>query len=241
MKLPCPLVEAAIVERLNRFAVRVLVEGRETVAHLPNSGRLKELLQPGTAAYLVPRTGLNRKTAFDLLLVRLREGRRPGWVGYEGDVVISADARLPNALVAEALRHGTLPQFLGYPHVRPEARYGDSRCDFLLEGPSGRLLLEAKSVTWVEEGCGLFPDAPTERGRRHLQALREARRHGLAAAVVFVIQRHDAVAFRPCYECDPAFGHALREAAADGVAVYAYRCRVTLEEMAIAQEVAVEL
>jgi len=229
MKLPAPLIEGQILERLNRFAVRVLVRGQEAVAHLPNSGRLKELLQPGTPAYLAPRTGPGRKTAYDLILVRLER------------TLASADARLPNALVAEALRDGRLPQFRGYPHIHPEARYGDSRCDFLLEGPAGRLLLETKSVTWVEGGFALFPDAPTERGRRHLQALREARRQGLAAALIFVIQREDARAFRPCYRCDPIFGQALREAAAEGVAIYAYRCRLSLTEIAMVEAVALEL
>lgn len=229
MRLPSGLIPSQIIQRLNRFAVLVAVDGRQEVVHLANSGRLRELLAPGTPALLVERSGASRKTHYDLLLVRLHHG------------LVSADARLPNALVKEALLAGSLEPFRQYTTVRPEARYGDSRCDFLLEGPEGRCLVEIKSVTLVEDSVALFPDAPTTRGTRHLQNLIAARRVGHEAAVVFIIQRADAHHFRPNDTADPAFGQALRRAAAAGVGVYAYRCNVAETEMYITDAIPVRL
>lgn len=229
MRLPSPLIPAIIVKRVNRFAVQILVNGRRDIAHLPNSGRLQELLQPGTMAYLVPQLAPSRKTTFDLLLVRI------------GKVLISADARLPNRLVAEALEEGRLPPFHQYKAFTPEVRYHDCRYDFLLEGSRGRCLLEVKSVTLVEEDVALFPDAPTERGRRHLETLIRARREGLRGAVVFVIQRPDAKIFRPHDEADPVFGEVLRQASVGGISIHAYRCRVSLKEITLADPVTISL
>ncbi len=229
MRFPPGLVPAVVVQRLNRFAVEMEAEGRPVVAHLANSGRVRELLRPGTPGLLCPRVGAHRKTRFDLLLVRL------------GRTWVSADARLPNALAREALAAGRLAPLRGYSLVRPEARFGASRMDFLLRGPGGECLLEAKSVTLVEDGVALFPDAPTVRGTRHLAELVKARRQGMGAAVLFVVQRGDADAFSPHDEADPRFGRALREAAAAGVAVMAYRCRVSPRGMRIAGEIPVRL
>lgn len=229
MRIPSPLLSALILRRLNRFAVQVFVEEQEAMAHLPNSGRLEELLQPGTPAYLVPRARAGRTTPFDLLLVRV------------GNLLVSVDARLPNRLVAEALRDGRLPPFQGYSLLQSEARYRGSRFDFLLQGPRGRCLLEAKSVTLVKRGWALFPDAPTERGRRHVKTLIAASRAGFRAALLFVIQRQDAEGFKPHDAADPAFGRLLRRAAAHGVKLLAYRCRVTTSEITLAEPVPVEL
>jgi sugar fermentation stimulation protein A len=229
MRLPADLRPAAILARLNRFAARVDLDGREEVVHLANSGRLHELLIPGTPALLAPRDSPGRKTRFDLLLVRI------------GGQWVSADARLPNALVSEALAAGTLPPFRAYPVVGTEARYGESRIDFLLEGEGGLCLLETKSVTLVEAGLALFPDAPTLRGVRHLRTLVGARAEGRHAAVVFVVQRGDARAFACNEPADPLFARTLREAAAAGVRVYAYRYRVTPQEIRLAEQIPVSL
>jgi sugar fermentation stimulation protein A len=223
------LTPARVVCRLNRFAVRVEVDGVEAAAHLANSGRLGELLQPGTPALVRRAPEGPRKTAYDLALVWYAGG----WV--------SVDARLPNAVVGEALRQGTLAPFRGYTAVRREVRYGACRLDFVLEGPEGRCLLEAKSVTLVEEGRALFPDAPTERGARHVRTLTAARLAGERAAVLFLIQRPDARTFSPHPTADPALSAALREARDAGVELYAYRCAVSPEGMEIAGEVPVEL
>jgi sugar fermentation stimulation protein A len=209
------MVEGRLVARDNRFRVTVDVDGQKVWAHLPNSGRLGELLVAGCRVLLVERPGAKRKTRYDLSLVEL-EGR---WV--------SVDARLPNDLVEEAFRAGRLAPLVGYPAVRREVRFGQSRLDFLFEAPDKpSFLVEVKSVTLVVDDLACFPDAVTLRGRRHVNELAEALGAGYRAAVVFVVQRDDAQGLRPHDESDPGFGRALRGAAELGVEIYAYACRV---------------
>ncbi len=173
MRLPSDLRPAAFIERLNRFCAAVEVEGQRVLAHVANSGRLRELLAPGMPVMVAPRSGEHRRTAYDLTLVRLTGT----WV--------SADARFPPALVEEAVGQGRLEEFRGYGSLRREVRYGDSRLDIALHGVSATCLVEVKSVTLVRNGVGLFPDAPTERGRAASPQLdvggrrRDARRRGL--------------------------------------------------------------
>jgi sugar fermentation stimulation protein A len=224
------VIEGRFVARDNRFRVTVEVDGQEVWAHLPNSGRLSELLVPDRRVLLLEQMGAKRRTNYDLSLVEL-DGR---WV--------SVDARLPNDLVEEALYAGKLDSLTGYPAVRREEQYGHSRFDFLLEAPNqAPCLLEVKSVTLVVDGLGCFPDAVTARGRRHVEELAQAVEAGYRAAIVFVVQRDDAVGFRPHDESDPDFGRALREAARHGVEIYAYRCRVEPGRVEIAQALPVHL
>ncbi|HHS97593.1 MAG TPA: DNA/RNA nuclease SfsA [Chloroflexi bacterium] len=226
MELP-RTVEGRFVRRENRFRITVDVDGRVESAHLPNSGRLSELLVPGRRCYLVPRSSPQRRTPYDLLLV-----------DYDG-VLVSVDARLPNPLFAEAVAAGRLAPFVGTTVVEREVRRGESRLDFRLGGPWGTCWVEVKSVTLVEGGLALFPDAPTKRGRRHLEDLAALAGEGYRAAAVFVVQRPDADAFAPNRRADPAFAQGLAEARASGVEVYAYRCRVTRRELSILDAVPV--
>jgi sugar fermentation stimulation protein A len=223
------LVEGKFIARLNRFAALVEVEGREALVHVANSGRLGELLVPGYRMLLKPAVGDHRKTHFDLALVDL------------GATLCSADARLPSLLLAEAILAGGVAEFLGYAQVRREVTYRESRLDLLLEGPAGPCFIETKSVTLVEEGLALFPDAPTLRGVKHLGSLVHARQIGYRAAVAFVIQRDDARAFAPHDIADPVFGEALRTAVTAGVEALAYCCRVTREEIQLTSRVPVVL
>jgi sugar fermentation stimulation protein A len=229
VELPLGLREATFVSRANRFVAVTRLGGAETPAHLANSGRLRELLRPGIRVMLAPAAGAHRRTAYDLLLVEAR------------GVLVSTDARLPNHLLAEAIDAGRLPELAGYAHLRREVPFQGSRLDFLLSGERGRLYLEAKSVTLVEGGTALFPDAPTERGRKHLAALVSAVEQGHRAAAAFVIQRPDARELVPNEAADPLFCDALREAARRGVETYAYRCRVSRREIEIAGSVPVRL
>lgn len=229
VRLPSPLVPATFVKRLNRFAALVEIDGRRVRAHVANSGRLRELFQPGRTVYLSSQKAAHRATQYDLVLVRLPAS------------LVSADARLPNALVRDVFQRRLLPQFAGYDHVQPEVRYGHSRLDFALSGPSGQCLVEVKSVTLVVDRRALFPDAPTERGRKHLDELARAVRQGHRAAVIFIIQRGDVTSFAPNVAADPAFARALRRAAKAGVEVYAYRCRLTRRSITLACEAPVRL
>lgn len=235
MRLEGPLKEAFFIRRLNRFLTLLDLGGQFAYAHLSNSGRLGELLVSGRPVLVAPRPRLGRKTPYDLVMVSLPH------------TLVSIDARLPNLLVQEALRAGSLAELAGYADWRREERYAGSRLDFLLEGvgrcPSveGRCWLEVKSVTLVQEGRALFPDAPTFRGARHLGALAQARRAGDRAAVFFVVQHSDAHSFASHDAADPAFGHALRHAAAVGVEVRAYACQVSPYEVRLAHSLAVDL
>jgi sugar fermentation stimulation protein A len=228
MRLP-PLISGRFVRRDNRFRVTVEVEGEPTAAHLPNSGRLTELLTPGRACWLAEFDDRRRKTRFDLKLVGVADG------------LVSVDARLPNSLFAEALAMDRLEPFRGYTRCEREVRLGESRMDFRLEGATGVCWVEVKSVTLVEDGVARFPDAPTARGVRHVRELTAAVRGGQRAAVVFVVQRADVRSFAPHGREGLAFGAALREAADAGVGVYAWTCAVSQRAITIARPVSVEL
>ncbi|MEQ9400573.1 MAG: DNA/RNA nuclease SfsA [Longimicrobiales bacterium] len=218
-----PLVEARFRARPNRFVVHAEVDGAEVVAHLADPGRLRELLIPGARMGLRPETpSATRKTAWTALLVETPDGN--GWV--------SVNTTIPNRLIDVALRAGALEEFDGWRYVRREVPWGASRLDFLMEreGPApgtARLLyVEAKSVTLVEGGVALFPDAVTARGARHLEELIHVVEAGHAAAVLFVLQRPDAGRIVAARHIDPVFSDTLARAEASGVRVLGRRCRV---------------
>jgi sugar fermentation stimulation protein A len=232
MQWPAPLQPARFVRRENRFRAIVERDGQLLAAHVPNSGRLGELFTPGAAVWVaMASAGAARKTGCHLALVE-----------YAGTLV-SVDARLPNRLVAEALAAGRLAPLAGYATVRPEVQTGASRLDFLLsDGPDPdqpRCWLEVKSVTLVEDGCALFPDAPTERGVKHLEELAALRRAGERVAVGFVVQRSDAVRFAPHPTADLAFAATLRQVQGEGVEVYAWRCAVDHNAMELTDQMLV--
>jgi sugar fermentation stimulation protein A len=231
MRIEHPLLTARFITRENRFRARVRLGGEEVAAHVPNSGRLSELFRLDRQVLLAEAKAPHRVTDYDLLMVSLP------------DTLVSIDARLPNRLFHEAVQRGALPEFAGLSLIRPEVSYGDSRLDFSLESEDDGdpCLVEVKSVTLVQAGIARFPDAVTQRGRRHLRELERASRQGKRAAAVFVIQRDDARAFAPHDESDPAFGGVLREVASHGVEVYAYTCQVTPGEVVMRQRVPVLL
>jgi len=230
LKLSPDLEEGHFIARLNRFAALVEVAGREEMVHVANSGRLGELFEPGRRLLLAPAPGKHRKTRYDLALVDL------------GHTLVSADARLPNALVAEALQARELEPYADYPELRREVTCGESRLDLMLEGPPGKCYLETKSVTLVvEDGVALFPDAPTTRGVKHLHTLAQVAAEGHRAGAIFVVQRSDATSLKPHDTSDPEFGKALREASAAGVDILACNCTVTPEEIRLADPIPVIL
>ena len=256
MQFP-PLHEARFLTRLNRFAAMVILDGKKVKVHVANSGRMQELLQPGNRCYLFHRTGEHRKTAYDLGLVdieRIPESTETNLKaspisGHVSSVrqkqsmhnLVSTDSRVPNILVWEAWNAGALPHFDGYTAGRREVLFHDSRLDMMLVGPAGRCYIEMKSVTLVIDHAARFPDAPTGRGRKHIETLVKAVEEGHRAAVVFVIQRSDATCFAPNDANDPEFGTALRKAVEVGVEAYAFTCTLTQQEIIIAGEVPVQL
>ena len=210
-----PLMVGQFVRRLNRFAALVRVDRREECVHVRNSGRLRELLTPGRQVLVESARDERRRTRFTLALVCLAHG------------YVSVDAHLPNAVIEAALRQGAVPGFRDARFLRRQPAMGRKRADFLIARGERRCLVEVKSVTLVEYGVALFPDAPTARGRAHLTHLVAARRRGVEAVVLFVIQRSDALAFAPNHRTDPLFAAALRSAVRAGVRVRAMTCRVT--------------
>jgi sugar fermentation stimulation protein A len=153
---------------------------------------------------------------------------------------VSVDSRLPNALLAEAVEAGSIEELEGFRVIKTEPPYLDSRFDLLLKGHRDTMILEAKSCTLVVDGLAMFPDAPTLRGARHMRTLARAL-NTYRAAVVFVIQRSDAHAWRPYREMDPDFSDALAHAVAAGVKAYAYRCQVTLEGVELSERIPITL
>ncbi len=226
MRFSASLQEGVFLSRPNRFTAIVAVNGVATTAHVPNSGRMVELFQEGNRVLLTPAAREGRKTAYDLALVDV------------GHTLVSSDSRLPSALLAEAFAGGRLDRFSSYSWVRKEVPFSHSRLD-LLFGNGGLCYVEAKSVTLVKDGVGLFPDAPTSRGARHLRALVQAREEGHRAAIAFVVQRDDARTLAPNDATDPRFGEALREARSAGVGVYAFGCRVSPEEIVLGEPIPV--
>ncbi|MBO8141171.1 MAG: DNA/RNA nuclease SfsA [Firmicutes bacterium] len=236
---PAGLAAVRIERRANRFTVEARTAPSDPRAvrcgsarptplrlHLPNSGRMRELLVPGTLGLASVERRSGRRTDGTLLLVRYR-GR---WV--------SVDAHMPNRLMSRCLETGYLPPFRHYRSWRSEVRWGRGRVDFLLDGQPP-CLVETKSCNLVENGLALFPDAPTGRGTRHLSELAQAVRDGYRAAVVWFVQRDDARSLAAHRDADPAFADALALARACGVEAYAYRCQVRPEGVTVLDEIPV--
>lgn len=227
------LVEGRFLHRPNRFVVHAEVRGEEVEAHLADPGRLEELLIVGARMGFRPEPpSETRRTRWTALLVESPESR----TAPEGPLAwVSVNTTMPNRLIRRALEAGVLEEFDGWRYVGREVSYGTSRLDFLLEqdGPGGepprKLWVEAKSVTLVEDGLALFPDAVTARGARHVDELRRAVEEGHEAAVLFVLQRPDARRIVAARAIDPTFAETLARAEAAGVRVLGRRCRVDWE------------
>lgn len=219
------LTTARFLRRPNRFVVHAAVEGGEEVrAHLPNPGRMEQILTAGRILGLEPADRADRKTDWSAVLARTPDDR--GWV--------SLVTTLPNRLVGAALSSGRLPELAEWQMERSEPTLGGSRLDFLLARGDRRMALEVKSVSLERGGVGLFPDAVTDRGTRHLRELTEiAGRDGWEAVVLFVAQRDDVGAVTAAPDIDPAFADALEEAREAGVRVLARRCEVTRRGVAL--------
>ena len=203
------VVRARFLARPNRFIAHAALESGETVVcHVKNTGRCRELLTPEAVVYLERAANPHRKTAYDLIAVE------------KGGRLINMDAQAPNRAFAEWVR--TFDP--AAETVKPEFVFGQSRLDFCLDGHH---LVEVKGVTLEQDGHCRFPDAPTERGTRHLHELIRAVEEGYQATAFFVIQMENALDFAPNDDTDPAFGQALRQAARAGVEIAAYSCRVT--------------
>ena len=205
------------IRRENRFLAQVELAGQEVDVHVKNTSRLKELLLPGVAAALQKAGNSQRKTAYDLIAVE-HQGR---WVNI--------DSQAPNVVFGEWLKKGDY--FGKITRLQPELRYGNSRFDYYFEADGRKFYAEVKGVTLLEEGVARFPGAPTLRGVKHMDELRACLAEGWEAVAAFIIARDDARALMPNDAMQPAFGEALRKAAAAGVQVLAIDCAVTADSL----------
>lgn len=234
--------EATFLSRPNRFVANVIVGGAEETVHVKNTGRCKELLYEGVRIFLEDHEEhrKTRKTRYSLITVEKKDRRVKSGVR-----LINIDSLAPNRIVRDALSDGsiTLPG-LGFPfdRIKPEVTYGASRFDFYVEDKEGnKAYIEVKGVTLEDDGIARFPDAPTERGVKHIRELCHALGQGFAAYLIFVIQMKGISFLEPNDETHPAFGEALREAHDKGVVILAYDCNITSDSMTIGKPVTIKL
>ena len=211
------LQSARFIRRLHRFGVEIDIDGQQHVAHMPNPGRMRELLVPGARVFVLHAPAPHRKTAYSLLAVEYR------------DMIVSLDSTLPNRFVASLVGSPLFPPLEACVVSGREITYRDSRLDLACRCGEQNVLMEIKSCTLVEDGHAMFPDAPTTRGARHMRTLAAAAAEGYRALSVIVVQRPDAVSFSPNNRTDPGFDAAYWEAIAAGVEPWVIVTRPTLE------------
>ena len=219
--------QGVFLARPNRFVAHVRLDGQEEICHVKNTGRCRELLLPGAEVWCQHHDDPGRKTAWSLITVR------------KGERLVNLDSQVPNKLALDYVKQGGLgfaPQM-----VKPEQTYGNSHFDLYYEAGERRGFVEVKGVTLEDGGVARFPDAPTQRGRKHLLELQTAVEAGFDAWVLFVIQMADIRRFEPNWPRDPDFAEALCRAAEHGVQVRAVECFVTEDSLAITKEVPVAL
>ena len=247
------VVSGTFLQRPNRFIAHVLIDGKEEICHVKNTGRCRELLIPGCTVYCAVSDNPQRKTKYDLIAVEksienqivFANAGIPSLHGKStpeahSTLLVNMDSQAPNAAVKEWLRSGASP-FGKIDFLKPEYKYGNSRFDFYLECNSRKIFLEVKGVTLEDNGVVLFPDAPTERGVKHVRELIRCHEEGFETYVLFVVQMERAMYFTPNRKTHPQFADALCEAKNAGVQLLAYTCKVTPDVMKIDKELKIRL
>ncbi|MCD8036712.1 MAG: DNA/RNA nuclease SfsA [Clostridiales bacterium] len=223
------ITEGIFIKRPNRFIAEVEIDGSIERVHVKNTGRLRELLKEGTPVLLEESDKPERKTRYSLIAV------------YKGSEIVNIDSQAPNKAAYEALKAGKIAE-IGKPDaVKSEVTYGGSRFDLYYEKDGKKGFAEVKGVTLDVGGTARFPDAPTERGTKHVRELIKAKAEGYECSILFVIQMNNISLFEPNYDTDPKFAEALAEAAQNGVNVLAYDCVVDRDSMVLDGRVAVKI
>ena len=210
------ITKGTFLDRPNRFIAHVEMDGRRETVHVKNTGRCRELLLPGAEVWLTAPGTEGRKTKYDLVTVRKENG-----------MLVNIDSQAPNAVVREWLERQ------GYDVIVPEYSYGDSRIDFYLERGMEKTLMEVKGCTLEIDGIGYFPDAPTDRGVKHLRELAKAVKNGYRTVIAFAIQMDGITEVRPNIQTHPEFGSAMQEAADAGVEILFLPCHVETDQLSI--------
>ena len=220
------ILDGVFLKRPNRFIAYIEIAGREEICHVKNTGRCKELLIPGCKVYVEESSNPLRKTKYDLIAVK------------KGATLINMDSQAPNKVALEWLENGGIK---GITFIKPESTYGNSRFDFYFEKGKKKCYLEVKGVTLEDNGVVRFPDAPTERGVKHINELISATKDGFETYILFVIQMKCAKYFEPNWTTQPAFGDSLIAAKKAGVKLLAYTCTVTKSTLKIDHPVKIRL
>ena len=220
------MVEGKFIQRPNRFIAHIEIDGKTEVCHVKNTGRCRELLSPGAKVWCLDAASPSRKTRYDLICVQ------------KGERLINMDSQAPNAATREWLEAGGLGEL---SELKAECKQGDSRFDFSFRKDGRLCFLEVKGVTLENDGVCAFPDAPTERGAKHLRELTKLAQEGYGAYVLFVIQMEGVKFLHPNDATDKPFGDALRTANLMGVEILAYNCKITENTIKIHDKVEVKL
>lgn len=220
---------AQFIARPNRFVAQVKLDDRLEAVHVKNTGRCREILQPGVTVVLEESANPNRKMKYSLICV------------YKGSTLINIDSQVPNSMAYEAVKNSRLDEFKDISKLYREVTYGNSRFDLYFETPQGKGFIEVKGVTLESDGVAMFPDAPTERGTKHVMEMVNAVENGYRGYILFVIQMKGIKYFTPNKKMDPEFSEALKAAGKRGVKILAYDSIVTEDEIIIGDRVEVVL
>jgi sugar fermentation stimulation protein A len=227
-----PLIPGILFKRYKRFLAEIKLESGEFItAHCPNSGSMKTCKEPGWKVLVSESDNPKRKLKYTWEMV------------HNGKCWIGINTQVPNKIASEAILNGTIPELSGYSDLKNEVKYGkNSRIDILLSGGKPDCYVEVKNVTLVEEdGYYKFPDAVTERGKKHLYEMLDMIKSGKRAVMLYVIQRSDGTIFKPAYDIDPVYGKSLKEVHQQGIEILAYRADVTPERIELTTRLEFEL
>lgn len=225
------ITQGIFLSRPNRFTARVKIDGREETVHVKNTGRCRELLIPGCTVYLEKSENPLRKTPYDLIAVEKKT--------ENGTILINMDSQIPNSCCAEFLPLSGL--FSPDAEIKREVKFGASRFDICVTDGEQKSFVEVKGVTLERDGLALFPDAPTERGVKHVRELIEAKNQGFGACIIFIIQMTGVHTFSPNREMHPEFADALLEAQRAGVKILAFDCLVAPDSINVRNPVKISL
>ncbi len=224
------VIDAIFLKRPNRFLAHVDIDGVEEIVHVRNTGRCKELLVPGARVVLEDCSHIaNRKTKYSLIAV------------WKGKMLVNMDSQIPNKVVFDALNSHSIDSFRNISKAKREVTYGKSRFDLYFEDYETRGFVEVKGVTLENHGIAMFPDAPTERGARHVMEMIEAVKEGYRGIIFFLIQMKGPKIFKPNWEMDKQFSQALKDAKENGVEILAYDSIVSQDGIEIASPIRIEI
>jgi sugar fermentation stimulation protein A len=223
------ITEAIFIKRPNRFIAEVLINNKPEIVHVKNTGRCKEILKEGTKVYLQKSNNPNRKTKYSLISA------------YKEDMLINIDSQIPNYVVYEAIENNIISSLTNTTYLKKEQKYKNSRFDLYFEKESRKGFIEVKGVTLEHDGLAMFPDAPTERGTKHLNELIDAVENGYEGYLFLLIQINNIYKFTPNYTTDEKFANTLKKAYNAGVKILCYNSFVTKNEIVIGKKAKVSL